>query len=566
MVKTRNLTFFGVVGALAMAGSSAIVRANKNKAEVRVETRLVQVNVVARDSHGLAVRNLTKSDFRLYDNGKEVPIDIFSALSITPAAPKPLPPNVYSNRVQGAAPSATVVLLDGLNTTFADQTWARTEVVKFLQAIKPQDRVAIMLLSSRLFVLQNFTSNPKILLAALQDAKTASRKEVEASAAPTPPGVTDKAAYNLNGDKGTYAGASPQQYQSAVQKVADAAASGVGGEAADVSQLEQTMLEFSQFEREWFLVDRVQRTSDAITAIANYLAQFPGRKNLIWVSSSFPIDFGFETAVGQAEYAIHFTPELERAYQALNNADLAVYPVDARGLTAAAPGAVDWNSFYKTQGTMREVARNTGGQAFMNSNDLARVMQAAVDDSDGDYTIGFYPQNIRWDGKYHDIKVTVDRPGVQLRYRRGYLATRKAPGNATSSDAALNQAIFNPLDSTGLGLTVKVLNFVHVPQGRVLLGIDVDTRDTALRDAAGRRTVDLAVVLAQLDDEDFAVDTDSYNMKLQVAAGGVPHFTKDGFMVAKWVDLVKGTRTLALVVRDPATGRIGSVRIPLGNW
>src|SRR5271157_4016454 len=183
-MKTWTMLFLGCVAATVLTGVSAVLRAAKNEAVLRVETHLVEVSVVARDSKGQAIKGLTKGDFKLYDNGKEVPIEVFSGLPTTPTAVEPLPPNVFSNRVQGALPSVTVVLLDGLNTSFHDQSWARTEVLRFLEELRPEDRVAIFALGDRLNVLQNFTSNPQLLLAALRNAKIRNPKEVGGSAPP----------------------------------------------------------------------------------------------------------------------------------------------------------------------------------------------------------------------------------------------------------------------------------------------------------------------------------------------------------------------------------------------
>ncbi len=589
-MRKGSLIIFGLMVAGAALAGPALIRAARNNTVIRVETRLIQVNVVARDSHGRPITNLTKKDFKIYDNGKPVPIAVFSALSTaTGANAQPLlPPDVYSNRVEGAAPSVTVVLLDGLNTKFADQAWARTEVVSFLQEIKPQDRVAIMLLGSRLFVLQNFTSNPKILLAALKHAPIHSMREVDAAAAPTPAGVTDAAAYNLNGGVGTYAGASPQQYQAALQQVvasagsagasaraaaaagnpAAGASAGMQGAAADEARLQQVMLQFQEHTAAFFRTDQANRTLDALMAIANYLAHFPGRKNLIWVSSSFPIDFGFDTdrQPGDTRDQVDFTQQFRAAYKALNNADIAVYPVDARGMIAGAPGSTDWNNFYHTVGTMKELATNTGGQAFYNTNNMAQVMKAAVDNSNANYTLGFYPQNIRWDGKYHDLKVKVDQGGVDLQYRRGYFAVQEKPKDETKSEYALNRAIYGPLDSTGLGLTVKVLKFQHVPEGRVLLGIDMNPENMTLQPAGPGKKVNLSVVLVQKNNLGTVIHTGGYDMNLRVKPDGVPRLMTSGLDVAKWVTLVHGAETLMLVVRDPGSGRVGSVRIPLGNW
>ena len=548
----RPVVFLGLVATFAAGDYSASVSAGQNSGTLRVETDLIQVNVVARDSGGRPVSDLTEGDFRLYDNGKRVPIDVFSAPSMTPTTPQPLPPNVFSNRSAGAAPSVAVILLDGLNAEFPDQSWARTQVVGFLENLKPVDHVAIFLLGSRLYVLQNFTTNPRLLLAALQKANIRNPKEVEGSALPERAGGSDASpsAESRPSDSGGASGGGSGASQRA------------SGAAAAEAQMEQMMRQFEEHGSAFFMVDRVQRTTDALVGIANYLAHFPGRKNLIWVSASFPTSIGFfrPRRPGDTRDQVVFTQQLERAYKALNNADIAVYPVDARGLVPAPS-----NRFYSSLGTMEELAAETGGQAFYNTNDLVRPMQAAVEDYQADYTLGFYPHNIPWDGTYHSLEVKVVRRGVHLRYRRGYFATRETSGNETPADLALNRAIYAPLDSTGLGLTVKVLEAVQAPERRMELAIDMDAHDITVQGGPTGKFVGLAVVLAQLTAEGKVVHTDGYDMKLDVAAGRIPGLMKEGLRVEKWVDLVKGAQTLELVVRDPASGNIGSVRLPLGN-
>jgi VWFA-related protein len=600
-MKTGTMMFLGFVAAIVMLGPSAAIRAAKTEAIIRVETRLVEVSVVARDSNGQAIKNLTKDDFKLYDNGKEVPIEVFSGLPTTPTTAEPLPPNVFSNRVQGALPSVTVVLLDGLNTSFHDQSWARTEVVRFLEELRPEDRVAIFALGEHLDVLQSFTSNPQLLLAALRNAKIRNPREVEGSAPPqSDPGQADQASINVMGspvpstiDPSTLAGTTSNAAlgagSSASASAAAGASAGFAGEAAAMAQMQAIMNQFQGHQSAFFGIDRVQRTLDALVAIANYLGQFPGRKNLIWVSSSFPVSVGFDTPrqPGDTRDQIHFAADFERAYKtlnsALNKADLAIYPVDPRGLVAGAPGTRDFNELYSTQGTMKELASQTGGRAFVNTNDLARVMRAAADDSEASYTLGFYPHDVRWDNKYHALKVKVSQPGVHLRYRQGYFASRetsKTPKTGDQVDTLFNQALYSPLDSTGLGLRVTLEKVTHrtdtrrvmatnkvVPfhRDRALLGINVDAHDITLPGGSDGGSVQLALVLAQTGPDGKVLDAARYDMKMRIEAGGLQRLLGEGLRVKKSVDLVQGATSLELVVRDPNSGNLGSVKIPLGG-
>ena len=577
-MKLRAVILVGSVVALVLAADSGKESAVQGQSVLRVETRLVEVNVVAQDSKGRGVVGLRRDDFKLFDNGKEVRIDVFSALSAAIApAPITLPPNTFSNRLQGAPPSVTVILLDGLNTNFEDQTWARTEVVRFLQELQPQDRVAMFLLGDHLYLLQNFTSDAKALLEVLKSRKARVAREVAASAAPEPtPGASkpvdlETALEQLNATlpSGRGGGAIPF-------------AGSISGAAAQNAQAEQEaiMEQFETHVNSFFVRDRILRTVAALMALANYLAEFPGRKNLIWVSSAFPISIGFDQprSPGDTRDQEHFTPELERACKALNNADLAVYPVDARGLFAGlaqipmaeerSPGGrseIEVNNVYSSHGTMDELADHTGGRAFYNTNDLARVVRTAVDDSHADYTLGFYPQNIRWDGKYHELKVKVTRPGIHLRYRKGYYAMMESPASEKEATALFNRVLYSPLDSTGMGLTVTVQRIVHEGPKRVELQIVMDPHDISFEDKDSDKMVRLEMLFAQSGADGKVLNAFRQTLTMRIAGKGMDVIRKRGLTLGKWLGLFDGTTTLELVVRDPTSGSIGSVRIPLGT-
>jgi VWFA-related protein len=570
-VRMRVVLFLGFLGALALAADSANQSATQGETVLRVETRLIEVNVIAQDSRGRAATGLTRDDFKLFDDGKEVPIDVFSAISAeTVPATSPLPPNTFSNRIQGAPPSVTAILLDGLNTSFEDQTWARTEVVRFLEELQPQDRVAIFLLGDHLYMLQNFTSDPKALLEILKSRKARVSRELAASASPeAPPGATQ-----------------PVDIQTALQQLNSSLPSGPGGRGGSapstasvqaaaaanaLAQGEAIMEQFETHASSFFVMDRVARTMAAFIAMANYLAQFPGRKNLIWVSAGFPIAIGFDQprAPGDTRDQVHFTPELERAFKALNNADLAVYPVDARGLVASGgvvatrSGDTNVNDFYSSHGTMDELADHTGGRAFYNSNDLAGVIRRALDDSQADYTLGFYPHQIRWNGDYHELKVKVTRPGIHLRYRKGYYAALDTPKDDGQTTALLKGTLYSPLDSTGLGLTVTIEKIFKDPPKKVVLRIAMDAHNITFQDKNGDKTVELEMLFAQAGADGKVLNAFRQTVNMRIAGRGMDVVLSRGLTMGKWVGLVDGATTLDLVVRDVASGNTGSLRIPL---
>lgn len=577
---------FAAAGAQESSAQQPATPSSEEESVLRVTTHLIEVNVVAQDKKGEPVRDLTRDDFTLLDNGKKQPINVF-ALNTTQAAPAALPPGTYTNRPEGRsqAGSLSVILLDGLNTSLENQTWSRSEVSRFLEQLEPQDRVAIYLLGEHLAVAQDFTSDSRMLLAVVRRMEGRVARELAASTTAMPATVNDTALGPMTGlePSGGQLTASQQSAVGPVGPGSGGAGASAGIAAASAAQAREEAL-FAQWieEREtaFFSVDRVRRTLDALVAIANHLASFPGRKNLIWVSASFPIQIGMLTprAPGDTRTQQQFGPEIERAARALNNANLAVYPVDARGLVAggaadgttpasgrgvAGEGLRDPEQLFSTQGVMDALADSTGGRAFYNVNDLPHAIRRALDDSEVSYTLGFYPSNVKWDGKFHEIKVRVDRPGVRLRYRQGYYASLTAPAADDQGHAALDLAMRSPLDATALGLRVGI---EKLPDGkRAKLRISLDAHDINFQtEKNGVKAVNLDVMLVEIG-ADGKVKSDALRtVHLGVPERAFAQVLKNGLDLASWLDVDAGATQLRLIARDTASGNLGSVTVPLG--
>lgn len=207
---------------------------------------------------------------------------------------------------------------------------------------------------------------------------------------------------------------------------------------------------------------------DAAKEISRHLAAVPGRKNLVWVTTAFPLYI--------LELAIDCRPEMEQASRALNNANIALYAVDARalmgaleGLTAITPAEakgpppsprivnmlMQRSESLKPRGldTEQMVSGLTGGQTFFNkSNAIEETIQTAVEDGDTTYTLGFYPDQSTQDEKWHDIKIAVRR-GIELRYRTSYFAGRD--GELPSESPRLDQILRESLDSAQIEIQAE---------------------------------------------------------------------------------------------------------------
>ncbi len=359
--------------------------------------------------------DLKKDDFVVSENGKPQQIGFFRMASADKSGGPltPLPPHIFSNVIaknRDVPTSVVVVLLDLLNTSWTDQLYARKGLLKFLEQLQPQDRVAVFALGHHsLTLLHDYTSDSASLIARLEKATG----EI--------PTALDASTVNE--------GAQSELRRLGLDALADA----------------------DQREADFFTSGSIVNTLSTLEAIAQHLAGLPGRKNLIWLSGGFPLTIGFDTVpeIGSTREQRTFTHEIDAAVRALNNSGIAVYPVDARGLmvlpgfdasvrgipsVGPARGRSRSAAITANHDSMKELASRTGGRAAYNTNDLSRAIRQAIDDSSVTYTIGYYSTDERQDGKFREIHVKVDRPHVDVRYRKGYFALK--PADATPARLA----------------------------------------------------------------------------------------------------------------------------------
>ena len=525
---------------------------------LKATTRLVMLSVIARDKNSQPAADLKKEDFRVKVNGKVQPITVFSVEStgqLAPAgaqtpgfgpppgpAPGTLPPNVFSNRLtaqSGTASGITIILVDTRNTKMTDQVYAKAQVVRYLHSLQPTDHVGLYTFGASLKVLHDYTSDVSGVLAKLAAAKNWT--------------LPDTAEQDPN---------SSMQEDSAIL---DGIIRGAGGT--------------SQAERAFYTTDKVLSTLRTFEFIAQHLSQVPGRKNLIWVSGGFPLDVGYDSLKDWKNPAVDqrmFTEEVDRTLSAMNDANIAVYPVDARGLMTDPRFSAQNSKIQKRpplappvgvkeQETMQEMASRTGGLAFYNTNDLARAIHAAVDDSQVTYTIGFYPSDDGFDGKFHKIDVeTPGRSGVKLRYRKGYFDVAEKPQDEKSRQAELRDAVWSPIDASAIGIVATVKPAANNPAA-IDIALKVDHTTIGLQQDQGRWQGRLDVLFVQRDDQgnEFGGVDDTVNLNLTPET--YKKFLTEELAYHRVVARAAQAKLLRIVVRDAASGAMGSVTVALGK-
>jgi len=418
---------------------------------LKANTRIVVVDVVVTDSKQNAIRNLKATDFSLSEKNETQTISHFeehTAQTVGTAAKMPPMPKLEAGTFTNysVAPSdgpLNILLLDSLNTPMKDQAVVRDQMMKYLQAPRPGTRMAVFGLSSRLHLLQGFTSDPELLRAVVNGKKSS------ATASP----LMDNA---VSGDTV----GSERPMDSMIDQL---------GNMPGMADVAAQMQQFQAEQQAMQTMLRTRYTLDALNLLGRYLSGFPGRKNLIWFSGSFPVNI-LPDADLKDPFSVEASMEDEfhETINLLSRSQVAVYPIDARGLMTAPmldasnsgskyarnPGAFgkDQTKFFQQtadeHSTMQQMAHDTGGRAFVNTNGLKEAVEKAVDAGSNYYTLVYTPTNKNWKGDFRKIEVKLAQQGYTLSYRRGYYADDPdAHVSAARKEAAATTAPHDPLRS-----------------------------------------------------------------------------------------------------------------------
>jgi VWFA-related protein len=528
--------------ALALVAIAASAQNPPQAPPIHVSTHLVQIGVIVRDRNG-AVGDLTKEDFAVLDRGKPQTISVFTAESTAstpqPAAPQPLHPNTFSDLPQLNGPavrSITIVLLDNINTLsgnghqgYETGPWwmedlalsnAKAHLIEFIKTLDPKDRVAIYGLSDTLHVLTDFTSDRDRLLAILKNYDTTSktsRETVEPGAYHTP----------------------------------------VPGEFNPLLNAQGLQLSTITNER------RAAATMSALQSIASHVANIPGRKNLVWLTANLPF-----SSVALARI--------------LDPAQIAAYPVDGRALLTRKTPESQWEIDDQLGGvlgvgmpaqssapigidTMQTLADETGGRAFVNTNDLTGAIRDAVEDSAVTYTLGFYIESNSLDGKFHELKVQLHRSGLNLRYPKGYFAFKDAPATQDERHNNFLIAIKSPLDSSAIPLQIQVSRVDQPAPNPLSLFGSIGIHDLQLARNGEVRVGALDVTVIEQDETGKILRESTNRINLRFTEKQYPAVLKSGITFRKSVQPQASVTTMRVLVQDPTTAAIGSLIIPLSR-
>jgi len=592
-----NRVYLIVLAAVLTAASSAQEPVGGPVETLKARSRIVVVDVVVTDSKGSPVRNLNAVDFTLLEDKKPQTIRHFDEHD----APDPkvslaypqlkMPPNTFTNVVVTPPGSAlNIILLDALNTPTEFQPKLRSDLAMLADSLPGNSRTAIFGLSGDLVMLQSFTSDPAVLKTIL----TQRRRMPTAST--LQPGVAPEAASSQTMKMDTNTGAYNSQGYDPTTAMA-------------------------RFERvgEQFMIDeRVRKTLAALENVAQYMAALPGRKNLIWISGSFPLTFipGVNSGGGPTDNTSNYSEEIERVDADLARSQVAVYPVDARGvqtdiaysaaLPSLSPGklAADPNYYHRMStgqadnlvqehATMNRMAEETGGHAFFGSNDIAGLVSRAMTAGSSYYTLTYIPTNTERKGKRREIKVKVEGQRLQLAYRTSYIAkdqTVTANNQQTTPESERTQSsavassmrrgaptpteilfkilvtaspVIQPPPHPEVPTDVGPLATVSKkPQRRYRVDYAVAPDDIHWEMHEGKRSANVQLMLVGYDGNGNVINMKNRELALNLTEENYAAAVQGGLQVSQEIAMpAKGEYYLRVGVMDKSTNHIGSVEV-----
>jgi VWFA-related protein len=465
----RILGLFPLLLAFSLHSQTATPDSGNSVATIKSKVRLVLVDVVVTNGKGDAVTGLQKQDFEVLEDGKPQTISTFEEHHGAPPTQikvPPLPPNVYTNfPVTQTADSVNVLLLDALNTPSRDQSYVHSQMIRYVKTIPPGTRVAIFTLASRLRMLQGVTTDSSELLAVLNSAQAGPQKSAllpsnaEADADQRMIDFMEENSSAPSSAPATLAMAAVDPINAMKQFLADTA----------VIQTEQ----------------RIGITLQALQQLARYLSSVPGRKNIIWFSGSFPAGvLPNSDLVDPFTSADTFQEDIRKTTDLLTAGQVALYPIAAEGLASDAVYEANAKEIAEKRGqlqlrdqmrqmqtgsvgrdsnhnVMDQLAKDTGGQAFYNTNGLNDALTRVVNNGTRYYSLAYTPSNSTMDGKYRRIQVKLLKGKDSLAYRRGYYAddlqTVLAAGQKPDTDPLLMLMGRNLPDYSQILYKIKVV-------------------------------------------------------------------------------------------------------------
>ncbi|MGA8270337.1 MAG: VWA domain-containing protein [Candidatus Sulfotelmatobacter sp.] len=570
IIKTRHCAVAALVCCFLIAAKSED-KTNETKPsqpKLTARTELVMVPALVTDKSGNHITGLKQEDFSVQENGAAQKIATFEEITSQPAhVSRVLNANEFSNSVAGdfQAARVTIIVLDFINTPFMAQTDARKQLLKYLaQSADAREPTGLYTLTRNgIEVIHDFTSDPAILAAALHMVNGDPYQMVD-----TPETSGSNAAGSSAAGSAGSTGhqASKRHSHDAAQKESQALQ----------KMTQDTEQNFRAFEQRVAITYTLQ----GLQQIAQAVGGIPGRKALIWASGGFPFNVSDTMQLSPVRDSLaDVLPLYERTWQLLNQAQIALYPVDVKGLRVlpitSGPISRNPRKFsqqrsrsrdFDTQSSFEIFASATGGRAYFGSNDLSKGFRDAVNDSSQYYMLGYYRDSSQSKPGWRKLNVKTDRSHVEVRARSGFYLSETNADRAKVRTNDLSSALQSPVDFTSLSLVVrwnKVEDGKKPGTKRVNYEVRLAPGAALIDDSDNNRLALDFVALPKTPDGQPAGPPMGQKIDGHLPPEKLPAIRQQGVLYTDAVELAPGDYTVRFVVRDDLSGRMGSLSAPL---
>jgi VWFA-related protein len=524
-------------------------------------------DVGVKDKSGKVIPGLKKSDFTLMEDGKPQQLAVFefqkldsdepmapilaekppvkvatAAVVEIPGAPRPVPPSKPANPTQPTsvtgAPKPIIrfqdrrlvaMLFDFSTMASADQARAQKSAIEFLEKhLEAADVVEIMTAGTGpIKIAQDFTNDKDRLMEVVKK-------------------------FNIG-------------------EGADLA--GLSGNGGDSTTGEDTGSAFNADETE-FNVFNNDRKLITLQSAVKLLGAFPEKKALIYFTS------GLEQTQGSAGLGNDNQAQLESAVNAAKRANVALYPIDARGLIATAPGGdassaagrgtsaftgaqVSSRSASRdnSQETLSTLASDTGGKLFVDDNDLTLGMQHARDDIGSYYILGYYSNNSKLDGKFRRVTIRMNNNiQAKLDYKSGYFGDKEFK-KTTSSDKEnmLQQALMLGDPLTDLTISGE-LDYFRLARDRyfVPFSIKIPGEEIALAKSKGKAQTEFEFIGEVRDEHTKLINVMRDDVPIKLAEETAAQLASRPIAYDAGFVVPPGKYSLKFLARENETGKMGT--------
>jgi VWFA-related protein len=519
----------------------------------------VGVDVTVTDQQGRPVPDLGLADFEVYEDGRRQKVSSFALVQIPiisgapPAKPgggnERVEPDVRSNE-RDAGGRVYVLLLDDLHVSALRSGVVKTAARQFVERhLGPHDVAAVLHTSGRADASQEFTTNPRLLLGAID--KFAGRK-----------------------------------LRSAVLEKLDVYTQRNPDEATRADMRMERIEDPLSVAR----ADQARSMLATLTGLGDMLSGSSGQRKAVVLFSE---GLDYELAMSAAQTRSGLTTqtnteaptlrrELEEVIRASARANVSVYAVDPRGLAATGEDLIEVTSLPQNpllgltttafvdevkaaQDSLRALSEETGGIAAVSSNDFGGAFDRLVADNSMYYLLGYNSSDPKQDGRFRKIEVRVNRPGLRVRARSGYTAapTKRIESRilteALEPSPILREALNGPLPVAGLPLRVFATPFRGERGATVLVGVEIDARQFKFEQKDGLFVDTLEVAIVALDDRVKFKAGDRHRIDLRLKATTHTAVVTEGLRLLFRLSLPPGRFQVRAAANEAGSGAVGSV-------